>query len=318
MIKSLSHGSLASSMVLLLLAAVTGSAVGAQDAAAPKANAKPESAPQPNATAAQDEIQSRYVRISETEAGKPKAMETAIVRFVGNEGTKYAGRTVDLVGVVHIGQREYYRDLKKKLARYDVVLYELVAPDGTRIRPEDLEERRSLLASMQTGMKDMLNLEYQLEHIDYMATNFRHADMSPDEFMKDLESRGDGLWKMAARMMGAGLATQASSGGDAGLMLALFSSDRSMKLKQVMARQLADVDAVTAGMDDATGDNTLIKGRNRKAFEVLSEELNAGKKTVGVFYGAGHLSDMAERLENEFEMKPTTTTWLTAWDLQRN
>ena len=305
-------------MVLLLLAAVTGSAVGAQDAAAPKANAKPESAPQPNATAAQDEIQSRYVRISETEAGKPKAMETAIVRFVGNEGTKYAGRTVDLVGVVHIGQREYYRDLKKKLARYDVVLYELVAPDGTRIRPEDLEERRSLLASMQTGMKDMLNLEYQLEHIDYMATNFRHADMSPDEFMKDLESRGDGLWKMAARMMGAGLATQASSGGDAGLMLALFSSDRSMKLKQVMARQLADVDAVTAGMDDATGDNTLIKGRNRKAFEVLSEELNAGKKTVGVFYGAGHLSDMAERLENEFEMKPTTTTWLTAWDLQRN
>jgi len=296
--------------MLLMLDAIAGSAAYAQDAA--PATAKP------TANAAQGEIDGQYIRISETEAGKPKAMETAIVRFVGIEGTKYAGRIVDLVGVVHIGQHEYYQDLKKKLAVYDVVLYELVAPDGTRIRPEDLEKRRSLLASMQTGMKDMLNLEYQLEHIDYMATNFRHADMSPDEFMKDLESRGDGLWKMAARMMGAGLATQAASGGDAGLLLALLSSDRSMKLKQVMAQQLTDVDAVTAGMDDETGDNTLIKGRNRKAFEVLREELDAGKKTIGVFYGAGHLSDMAERLEEEFGMKPTTTTWLTAWDLQRN
>jgi len=296
--------------MLLMLDAIAGSAAYAQDAA--PATAKP------TANAAQGEIDGQYIRISETEAGKPKAMETAIVRFVGIEGTKYAGRIVDLVGVVHIGQHEYYQDLKKKLAVYDVVLYELVAPDGTRIRPEDLEKRRSLLASMQTGMKDMLNLEYQLEHIDYMATNFRHADMSPDEFMKDLESRGDGLWKMAARMMGAGLATQAASGGDAGLLLALLSSDRSMKLKQVMAQQLTDVDAVTAGMDDETGNNTLIKGRNRKAFEVLREELDAGKKTIGVFYGAGHLSDMAERLEEEFGMKPTTTTWLTAWDLQRN
>lgn len=259
-----------------------------------------------------------YLRISETANGEPKAMETAIVRFEGMSESKYHGRIVDLVGVVHIGDREYYNDLKKRLATYDVVLYELVAPDGTRIRPEDLQDRRSVLASMQSGMKDLLNLEYQLEHIDYLAENFRHADMSPDEFMKDMESRGDGLWKLAARMMGAGIATQASSGGDAGLLMAMLSSDRSMKLKQVMSRQLADVDAVTAGMDDETGSNTLIKGRNRKAFEVLREELDAGKKSVAVFYGAGHLSDMAERLQKDFTMKPTKTTWLPAWDLQRN
>jgi hypothetical protein len=175
-----------------------------------------------------------------------------------------------------------------------------------------------VLASMQTGMKDMLNLEYQLEHIDYLAENFTHADMSPEEFMQDMESRGDGLWKMAARMMGAGLATQATQGGDTGLLLALLSDNRAMKMKQVMAKQLSDVEAVTAGMNDASGDNTLIKGRNRKAFEVLRKELDKGQKTVAVFYGAGHLDDMAERLENEFQMKPTTTVWLTAWDLQRN
>ena len=260
----------------------------------------------------------RYLRIKESASGKPQSMQTAIVRYRGQPGTPYAGKVVDLVGVVHIGQREYYRELGERLAQYDKVLYELVAPDGTRIRPEDLEERRSLLASMQSGMKDMLNLEYQLEQIDYLAENFRHADMSPSEFLEDFEERGDSVWKMVARMMGAGLASQSRTGGDAGVLLALFSDDRSMRMKQVMARQLIDMELVTAGMDDASGDNTLIKGRNEKAFEILKEELEAGHDELAVFYGAGHLPDMAERLEQDFQMQPASTTWLDAWDLTRN
>ena len=259
-----------------------------------------------------------YIRVKTTDEGKPGALQTAIVRYKGKSGTEYAGKIVDLVGVVHIGQSEYYADLNKRLAKYDSVLYELVAPDGTRIRPEDLEKRRSVLASMQTGMKDMLNLEYQLELVDYMAENFRHADMSPDEFVEDLERRGDSIWKMVARMMGAGLASQASTGGDAGMLFAMFSNDRPKKMKQAMARQLVDIELVTAGMDDANGDNTLIKGRNGKAFRILSQELDAGKNKIAVFYGAGHLPDMAVRLEAEFEMTPRKTTWLDAWDLTRN
>ena len=259
-----------------------------------------------------------YLRVHKSEAGKPIALQTAIARFRGHKGTQYEGQVVDLVGVVHIGQRDYYVDLNDRLSKYDTVLYELVAPDGTRIRPEDLEKRRSLLASMQSGMKDMLNLEYQLELIDYMAENFRHADMSPDEFVEDFARRGDSIWKMAARMMGAGLASQASTGGDAGMLLAIFSSDRSKRMKQVMARQLVDIELVTAGIDDANGENTLIKGRNAKAFKILKEELDAGKKKVAVFYGAGHLPDMADRLEEEFGMQTKKTTWLDAWDLTKN
>jgi hypothetical protein len=123
---------------------------------------------------------------------------------------------------------------------------------------------------------------------------------------------------MFARMMGAGLASSAASGGDAGMLLALFSSDRSMRLKQAMARQLIDIELVTAGIDDANGDNTLIKGRNAKAFSILREQLAAGKEKVAVFYGAGHLLDMAERLESDFQMEARRTTWLDAWDLTRN
>ena len=261
---------------------------------------------------------SLYLRVQKSEEEKPKALQTAIVRYKGKSGTPYEGKVVDLVGVVHIGQKEYYEDLNDRLSKYDSVLYELVAPDGTRIRPEDLQKRRSVIASMQSGMKDMLNLEYQLELIDYLAENFRHADMSPDEFAEDLERRGDSVWKMMARMMGAGLASSSANGGDLGMLMALFSDDRSKRMKQAMAKQLVDMELVTAGMDDANGENTIIKGRNAKAFRILKEELDAGKDKVAVFYGAGHLPDMADRLESEFQMKPKKTTWLDAWDLTQN
>ena len=85
-----------------------------------------------------------------------------------------------------------------------------------------------------------------------------------------------------------------------------------------MARQLVDIELVTAGMDDANGENTLIKGRNAKAFKIMKEELDEGKQRVAVFYGAGHLPDMAERLEADFGMRSKKTTWLDAWDLTRN
>ena len=262
----------------------------------------------------------RYLRLKKDDErpNKMVAMQTAIVRYEAKAGSEFAGQSVDLVGVVHIGEGEYYRELDERLSKYDVVLYELVAPDGTRFKPEDLKNRRSILSTLQSGMKDMLNLEYQLEKVDYMAENFRHADMSPDEFAKDMERRGDSVWKMVARMMGAGLASSGSTGGDAGLLLAMISGNRSKVMKQTMARQMVEMEYITAGLDDKNGENTIIKGRNAKAFEVLREELKKGKQTVAVFYGAGHLMDMAERLETEFGMVEKETTWLNAWDLTKN
>lgn len=289
------------------------------DQASCLAQTAPVQAPAANdAPPAADETESegKYLRIEKDQRGKKVALQTAIVRYEGRPGTRYDGAIVDLVGVVHIGEKDYYRDLNERLSRYDSVLYELVAPDGTRIRPEDLKKRRSIVASMQTGMKDMLELEYQLELIDYMANNFRHADMSPTEFSEDLERRGDSVFKMLARMMGAGLATQSRTGGDVGVLMALFSEDRATAMKNAMASQLIDMEVITAGINDANGENTLIKGRNAKAFQILREELADGKEKIAVFYGAGHLADMAERLEKDFGMRAVATTWLNAWDLQ--
>lgn len=262
--------------------------------------------------------ESDFIRITKTLDGDPRRMQTSIVRFAAEEGHPHAGAIVDLIGAVHVGERSYYEELRERFKGYDVVLYELVAPEGTRITAEQASSGGSPISALQGGMKDMLGLEFQLEHIDYLAENFRHADMSPEEFMSDMASRGDSLPQLAFRMMGAGLASQAAAGGqmsEVSLLMALMSADRERQMRRVMASQFIDMETSLAGMADASGKSTLLTERNGKAMKVLQDELDKGTRRIGIFYGAGHLPDMAERLVRDFQMTQTDVEWIDAWDL---
>ena len=68
---------------------------------------------------------------------------------------------VDLVGAVHVGEKSYYAALNECFKKYDAVLYELVAPPGTRI-PKGAKPGAHPVAMLQNGLKDMLALEHQL------------------------------------------------------------------------------------------------------------------------------------------------------------
>ena len=48
----------------------------------------------------------------------------------------------------------------------------------------------------------------------------------------------------------------------------------------------------------------------------MAEEIAAGKKKIAIFYGAGHLNDMEQRLTGEMHLKRTGEQWLTAWNLE--
>ena len=77
-----------------------------------------------------------------------------------------------------------------------------------------------------------------------------------------------------------------------------------------------DLDGQMAALTGKDGKSTLITERNAKAFEVMDRELDAGKKKLGIFYGAGHLKDMHKRLVEEYGMVPAETTWKSAWNLK--
>jgi uncharacterized protein YbaP (TraB family) len=82
------------------------------------------------------------------------------------------------------------------------------------------------------------------------------------------------------------------------------------------AKQMGSLEGQMEAINGENG-STIITERNKKAFAVLDRELKAGKKKVAVFYGAGHLPDMEERLLKDFGMKRSGQKWLTAWSLAK-
>ncbi|MEM7476876.1 MAG: hypothetical protein AAF483_17975 [Planctomycetota bacterium] len=247
---------------------------------------------------------------------KKVALQTAVAKYrkVGQKD----GPEVSLVGAVHVGEATYYSKLNQLFRGYDSLLFEMVMdPDMGVPSPE--ERGLSPVSTIQVGMKDALDLTFQLDEIDYRAKNFVHADMTPVEFIRTMEEREEGLMQMVFRSIGASLAMQSSgkSTGDVELIAAMMATkDRAKALRRAFAEQMEMMDGQMAALTGKDGKSTLITERNAAAFKVLKKELDAGKQKLGVFYGAGHLKDMHERLVEEFGMELVETTWMDAWDLR--
>ena len=131
---------------------------------------------------------SKFIRLLRSDDGTVVALQTAIVAYGrpdeaeaqsdGQADEPQRSRVeVHLIGAVHIGEAEYYEALNKAFQQYDAVLYELVAPEGTRIERGDTRRDRSVVSRLQVGMKQMLELEFQLEHVDYQKPHLLHADL---------------------------------------------------------------------------------------------------------------------------------------------
>jgi hypothetical protein len=259
-----------------------------------------------------------FLRVKQDNDGKPESLQVGIARYEFVDGPN-KGAYVDLIGAVHVGTKEYYQTLNDRFKTYDAMLYELVA-DPKMNKPNQRAERGGFnpVGAMQTGMKDVLKLSFQLDEVDYSPANFVHADMSPDEFGEDMKQRGDGFVGMFARMMGAGLIVQNSKKGatqQSEMMAAMLAKD-TIKLRRVMAEQFESMDSQMAGLADKNGKSTLLTERNTKAFSVMEKQLQAGKKKLAIFYGAGHLLDMHERMIRDYKTKQVKFEWLDAWPLK--
>jgi hypothetical protein len=268
------------------------------------------------------EIGQDWVRVQYDDGGEPIGMQTAIVRYksAAPAGARRAKPVeVDLIGAVHIGDLAYYRQLNDCFKQYDALLYELVAPEGTVVRPGRGTSNAHPLGAMQNGIKRLLELDHQLEKVDYTRPNFVHADMSPDEYMQSMKDRNETFLQLYFRLLGQAMAHQSEVAAkgestDFDLLSALFANDRPRRLKIVLAKQLSEMESLMVSFGGEQG-SVIISERNKKALSVLKKQLASGKKRVGIFYGAGHLNDMDERLRKDFNLQPVSITWLTAWDL---
>lgn len=156
-----------------------------------------------------------------------------------------------------------------------------------------------------------LKLEGQKEGIDYSPANFVHADLSLEEFQKLQKEKGESLLGFAIQNAQNG--NRDAKQPDMQKLLNAFLSGNANAMKLELVDTLGGATDQMAGM---MGESVIIGDRNKACLKVLDAQIKAGKKKLGIFYGAAHFPDM-EKDMLKMGYKKTGHRWLTAWDIPK-
>jgi hypothetical protein len=271
-----------------------------------------------------------YTRDVKGKDGTAQAVQTAIRRFDPVNGK---GPSVYLVAAVHIGEKSYYQGVQQFLNKQDVVLFEMVKPSvkGRGPKPSAPAETdadgkpKETSAGLQKKLSKALNLQFQLEAINYKQANFRNSDLSWDD-MEDLAAKsGDGTKKSLEELgntLGGG-----PNAGFAGTLLngMVGQADANPAFAQMFRRiivniianpdKLASLRQQSQGSDQAKLQTILVAERNKVVLadlKALKEDTQKPVKSVAVFYGAEHMRDMEQHLVADLGYRAADTKWVTA------
>jgi hypothetical protein len=254
----------------------------------------------------------QYLRFVEDEAGNAR-LEAAVVTF------RKGDVTVDLYSAVHVAEQSFYETLNRDFARYDAVLYEMVKPRGMQpMSPRDMaESSRGGISALHRIMQRATQLAFQMDVVDYTPDHFVHADLDWDTFAEAMQTENELSGILLRSYAAASAGEQTTSVAPEVLvgqfLLAAADPKQARALKYMLAQEFADVDRMAAPLHGPDG-GVLLGKRNQAAIDALQQTVRDGKKHLALFYGAAHMSDLAQRLE-QLGYTPTTTRYLTAWDI---
>jgi hypothetical protein len=255
-----------------------------------------------------------FARVAVDEEERPRALQMSVVTYEPTDGKDIL--SVDLVSAIHIGDPSYYAELNDRFLEYDVLLYELVAPQDAAASG-GLEKRKGILSTTQIGMTKLLDLSFQLDEINYDQANFVHADLSPEELRQSMTDRGESLYVYFWRIFFATLDEYAKDPlglQDLQMLSTMVASGQDDSFKTMIAYELTNIDQVQDILGEDSG-SAIIGARNQRAIDVLKREIDAGSRRIGIFYGVAHMPDLEERLLDQLGLEYSATDWVDAWQL---
>lgn len=203
----------------------------------------------------------------------------------------------------------------------------LLISDGPNGKPADdddlwvMSEGGDAVGKKDPGIQGQLakalGLTFQLDAMDSSKPNWRSSDMSMDELEAAMAAAGgdasallgilDGssmMGKLAGVMIG--FIGQSPQMGAMMKFLLVEVMDRSEELMGGQAGRVPEaIDVMT---------RVIVKERNQVVLSdvrsVIDHEPQV--KRLAIFYGGGHMPDLARRLANDFGYIPAETTWMEA------
>lgn len=257
--------------------------------------------------------QSKFMRFVDDGHGGGR-LETAVATYRND-----AGQTVRLVAAVHIGEKSYYEGLNDAFKGDDAVLYEMVKPKDLA-HPIPNAPAKSGISQFQHFLKDSLDLDFQLDDIDYSRPNFVHADLDAETFEKMQAERGESMFTLMLRQMMDSMAHPDKGPADFDsdhlvdeLITMVTRPDSERQIKLMLARHMGDAEQAAAGLE-GPGGSVILTERNKAALKVLKQTLKEGRKHISIFYGAAHMPSMSKSIE-AMGFHPVSTEYRMAWDL---
>lgn len=250
-------------------------------------------------------------------------LQTSITRYQNQQGQQ-----VELIAAVHIADAAYYAFLNSHFESLDLLLYELVADDedwnAVQDSDRDGKGNQSLLSALQSMMGRFLELEFQLQAIDYGREQFVRADLSATELAAIMQSKEESFFSMFMTMAMAQMAAEQNALASGSLepsaftllslITALSSDNQAQALKFLVARELGRSGDLALS-PTVESQITILGDRNKIALAALESALAKGERNIGLFYGAAHMPGLERELLQTMGFTLVSRSWLTAWKI---
>jgi hypothetical protein len=125
-----------------------------------------------------------FIRTTELQS-KLSAIDTLSAEYRPASG---GGASVWLIGVSHLGTREYYKALQQRLDCQTVVLYEGIDGDKMKSAPGEAANADGV----QSKLAKALGLAFQLDAIDYRRKHFINSDVTRADLAEQITKQTGG------------------------------------------------------------------------------------------------------------------------------
>lgn len=265
------------------------------------------------------ELEPGFIRYSPGLAPWQGELQTAVVSYRNQQGVM-----VDLVAAVHIADAEYYQKLNEYFTTRDRVLYELVAEVDEVPVAGAGNGSRSALGFIQQALAKFLRVSFQLEQIDYTATNFRHGDLTPSQLQEIMQSKNENFFSMflsLALAQSAQLQRENANGATVTslnmltILNALNAENQNDAFKSLFAQELGRSGGAIVGQA-LEEQLTILGGRNKVVLDILKETLSDPQvRTVSIFFGAAHMTGIERELTESMGFERVARYWRIAWTI---